>query len=653
MRSLILLIVLALPVDAPAQEAVGSITGRVRDTAELALGGVEITAQSPSLIRAATTTTNSAGVYRFATLPPGTYIVAFARAGLVPVKMTVRLSAGESAHVNIVLHQINGDSRAITVSPERQVYPPSWATTLTSRHSSLDELPVSGTSRSIIGMVTELPGARPEGTVFLLDGMPLRNGWRPASAGSFSGPGAEALQELAVQPGRLGPGYGRLQNGTIEATTPRGADEFAFGIRATLDGADLNGDLLRDARKADGLWGAGEYTVSGPIARGRSWFFASARHLDVDSAVTEQFGLARVTFSPGAGHRFEAHWIGAQQDRETFPSRSMGDRALSAAYVGQIGQRSGLALRFTDERGSTPLEANHQTVRISTDTYLTAVGGIHQVTLGLESTKSAIVLVPAAVDGRAEINSQALFIQDQWMPTERFSVDTGLRFERNTDRAVSPRVFGTWLLSPQQAWTLHGGFGRYVADPIDRFADTRFMTDVPLFGSVDEWSAGLSRKVGASGHARLDLTRRTFLPIDHDAAAAPTVPENAVTGMTFKGKYRFGHYADVDAQYTFSDVSSAPGTSLEAVSRHRLRFWAHTELIAHDSIGLLLMTLAHHRESRLARTDVSFNYRRRAPGTVHGDLYASFHVLNLTNRDSSSLANFLPRTYRFVLGVRF
>ena len=100
------------------------------------------------------------------------------------------------------------------------------------------------------------------------------------------------------------------------------------------------------------------------------------------------------------------------------------------------------------------------------------------------------------------------------------------------------------------------------------------------------------------------------------------------------------------------------------------------------------------RTDPIGRTDLGLNYRRRFPGTVHGDLFAAFHILNVANSTvvvhperlvvvntaytDPSLQRFnpftqlpvqgthwtmadlnegrsttLPRTFRFTIGIRF
>src|SRR5688572_21402287 len=109
-----------------SQEAVATLKGRVQDTSGNGLSGVEVTAQSAALVGAMATRTTETGEYRFIALPPGPYVVAFSRAGLVPVKLMMRLSLAEAAVVSIVMRPQNGDDGAVTVTGERQIFPPSW-----------------------------------------------------------------------------------------------------------------------------------------------------------------------------------------------------------------------------------------------------------------------------------------------------------------------------------------------------------------------------------------------------------------------------------------------------------------------------------------------------------------------------------------------
>ena len=59
----------------------GSISGEVKDAQGGVLPGVTVTATSPAQIGALTAVTNEAGIYRFPSVPPGEYRLAFELAG--------------------------------------------------------------------------------------------------------------------------------------------------------------------------------------------------------------------------------------------------------------------------------------------------------------------------------------------------------------------------------------------------------------------------------------------------------------------------------------------------------------------------------------------------------------------------------------------
>ncbi|MBE2249143.1 MAG: TonB-dependent receptor [Myxococcus sp.] len=80
-RSRIVTLAVALVASAAVAQSENTcaLTGTVTDAAGKPLGGVVVTATSPSLAAARTLTTNDAGIYRIVELPPGTYALRFAR----------------------------------------------------------------------------------------------------------------------------------------------------------------------------------------------------------------------------------------------------------------------------------------------------------------------------------------------------------------------------------------------------------------------------------------------------------------------------------------------------------------------------------------------------------------------------------------------
>ncbi len=446
--AVIIAIALLAPRQAIAQEARVMLQGRVTDPQGQGISGVEVIAQASTLPGRITTHTTQSGSYKFVTLPPGPYVVSFSGSGLVPVKVTVSLSLSESAVVSVSMHRRDGNEGAITVASDQRVFAPSWASNVLSRHSSLEQLPVTGTIRTLPALVSDLPGVRPESTFFALDGIPLRQGWRPSSLGFFSGPGREALQEITTTPGRLTVAYGPQESGAIEATTTRGANLFAGSVRAAFDGADENGDFLREARRTKGIAGNIEYTAGGALVPDKVWLFATGRHVrnSVEDrtalangfftrSMREHLGLARITLAPVAAHRFDVELVAARQQQRNAPAfdstrvadvdalgqRTLSDRAVSAGYVGRAGRMLDLAVRYTAERGSTgwtgvdlgrtpfidqqsgaawwaspactgctDREVKHEVLRATADTGFAFGRGTHDVTFGYDAARSTI-----------------------------------------------------------------------------------------------------------------------------------------------------------------------------------------------------------------------------------------------------------------------
>jgi len=369
---------LVVPTHASGQETAAAVYGRVVDAAGAPVAGVAVTARSADLIRTTRIVTSSGGRYAFNTLPPGAYVIAFAREGFVPVQRTLSLSAGESVLVHIVLNAEQG-TRAVVVDRDQLVFPPSWATTLESRYTSFDVLPVSGTLRTSIALVVDAATTRPGDGLFLLDGLPLRHGWGFTPELSFVGPGPETLQESTVLPGRLTAEYGRTQSTSLAGVTASGTNRWALGFRTTLGSADINRDIPSLARETDDPASSAEVTAGGPIVRERMWLFASGRHLTqtvpnltvFDSAsfltdTRENFGVAKITIALSSNQRLEGQWLGARQRQDGAPAanaflagdagalvnRELTSNTWSGAYIGTYGGRVQLTARYTREEGT-------------------------------------------------------------------------------------------------------------------------------------------------------------------------------------------------------------------------------------------------------------------------------------------------------------
>src|SRR2546430_17633409 len=91
-------------VSAFAQETTGGIQGTVKDPQGSVISGATVTVTSPALIGTQTSTTNSAGNYRFSQLPPGTYELNASAAGFGNNKQSgIKLDVGALPIINIAM----------------------------------------------------------------------------------------------------------------------------------------------------------------------------------------------------------------------------------------------------------------------------------------------------------------------------------------------------------------------------------------------------------------------------------------------------------------------------------------------------------------------------------------------------------------------
>jgi len=81
----------------------GNITGTVTSSLGGVLSGVKVTTNIPGSKKSMSSTTNSAGIYKFTNLPPGTYILKFQAKGFVAQSATVSVVAGATATKNVVM----------------------------------------------------------------------------------------------------------------------------------------------------------------------------------------------------------------------------------------------------------------------------------------------------------------------------------------------------------------------------------------------------------------------------------------------------------------------------------------------------------------------------------------------------------------------
>jgi hypothetical protein len=297
--------------------AQSTIAGVVRDTSGAVLPGVTVEATSPALIeRARSVVTDASGQYRIIDLRPGAYTVSFALPGFSTIlREGIVLEANFAAQVNAEM-RVGSLEETVTVtgqSPIVDVHTTERREVL--NREVLDALP---TGRNYQTIAAALPAvsmgrfdvagstAMQQGTVTVygslggdmgleVDGMSVQS-----SLGSGSTPAVYhndgAYQEYVFQ---VSGGTAESQTGGVRVNMiPReGGNQFKGSFVGLFSNTSLQGANLTDALVARGLQTPAalhklhdvNFSLGGPIARNRLWFFSSVRNWAYNAYVANAF----------------------------------------------------------------------------------------------------------------------------------------------------------------------------------------------------------------------------------------------------------------------------------------------------------------------------------------------------------------------------
>lgn len=251
---LLALIGLAMPV--AAQESRGSIEGIVKDNTGAVLPGATVEATSPALIGARTTVSDSNGVYRFASLPPGDYTVSASLSGFSTAKSpTISLSAGQNLKAELAL-TVGGVSEQVQVSADAAVLDlgsSQTATTISAK--TIELLPRGRTFNTLLDMAPgvrnetrsgtagvagyQIDGASTSENVFVVDGVDVSN-VRNAALGVTDAIPFEFLQEVQIKNGGFEAQYGGALGGVVNVVSKSGTDQFHGEGMYQFTGSALN-----------------------------------------------------------------------------------------------------------------------------------------------------------------------------------------------------------------------------------------------------------------------------------------------------------------------------------------------------------------------------------------------------------------------------
>lgn len=337
-------------------QTTGSINGTVVDNTGAVLPGVTVVATSPAQMGLQTTVSNASGVYRFPSLPPGTYALAYELGGFTTVRrrdIVVGLGFAATINVQMTLATLTETVTVTGSSPVVDVT--STTSTFNVTAQMLETLP---NARDIWSVMGQSPGVR----VSSMDVGGSRAGTQTGfEAFGYSGQVRVQVDGVNTTEGTGAAGfyydYGSFdeiqlggdgmdaQSATpgvqLNAVIKSGSNQRRATFYADYQNQHLQGGNLDDYLKGLGI-GRGTRTLSyfdlngdvgGPIKQDKLWYYLSFRRQDNTVTVAGfpiedpgnfgqltslQNGTYKLSYQLNANNRF-SHYI--QYGRKAMPQR--------------------------------------------------------------------------------------------------------------------------------------------------------------------------------------------------------------------------------------------------------------------------------------------------------------------------------------------
>ena len=272
----------------------GTVTGTVRDQGNVPLPGVTITATSPSLQGSRSVATDSNGVYSLAGLPPGAYGLRFELPGMRDAQEAQRVDLGGVARLDVTLQLAIRESVEVKATAPSLIKSPSGGANV--RADDIARLPSTRTVWGLTDLAPGLTDNTPNANQltmaggFAYDNQFLINGVDVAD-NIFGTPNnlfiEDALQEVQVLVSGISAEYGRFGGGVVNAITKTGGNEFSGSVRLNFYSPSWTKETpfetASNVTRQKDVQQNYEWTLGGPVAKDKLWFFAAGRWQDAST----------------------------------------------------------------------------------------------------------------------------------------------------------------------------------------------------------------------------------------------------------------------------------------------------------------------------------------------------------------------------------
>lgn len=263
---------LAVDQAAYCQETTGGLQGTIKDPSGAVVPGAKVTVATATLVGVKTTTTDNAGYYHFANLPPGSYTITATASGFDTLKRTgIVLEVGHLPTVDLTL-KVGTTTSVVEVTAEGAMIDETTTTTLTNiPQQALANLPHGTSYQSVIQFA---PAARQEP---LMGNTGSGNGSGGTSPGNGSNGGAfgfsiaggadsensylvegqetadiiggfshtnvpmDFIQEVQMKTSGVDAQYGGAMGGVVNVIMKKGTDAWHGSLFATFQDQAMNG----------------------------------------------------------------------------------------------------------------------------------------------------------------------------------------------------------------------------------------------------------------------------------------------------------------------------------------------------------------------------------------------------------------------------
>lgn len=294
-------LLLALGMVAPSllfaqTQTTSALTGTVTDSTGAVVPGVTVTITSPSLIGGAhSTVTDSNGLYRFPSLPPGVYELTAELQGFRTAKVAnIRLALGQTITADATMAQVTATETVVVTTGASMVDVKSSAASTQIDNELLQNLPTGRFQPDVIDLAPGITnsvafGGTAGSNALLIDGVDVSD---PDGGSAWSFFNYNWIQEVQVVGLGANAEYGEFSGAAANSIVRSGSNRFSGLFEYLTERnnwiSDNTGNLAADLRadfkpREIKTWYDTSAQVGGPIMKDKLWFFTGIQYFkDID-----------------------------------------------------------------------------------------------------------------------------------------------------------------------------------------------------------------------------------------------------------------------------------------------------------------------------------------------------------------------------------